>query len=305
MKALLSKSQFNFFETGEFASIADRDWDATVKFIRDFPWEAQRNAQFLSVGLTGSSVTIEGERDQFFKICLYHYGWFIVYHVNRQGKIRLKVLQTLDEAIDLAGQFFGETLDTSDFRKYDEWTKRPIKHFKTRSFEYTTNLKRNIWVAGPFIITFILLLIPSSALPFNEETTIGIAIMWSVVLLLCGIPILIFLNYFFYSKRLYLEVSRGSNDFRFGRNNLIKKYNKQDIRRIKSFSANKAGSKGPPWSFYYVYVIEMKNGEFLKFTSLMFSSFTFDYKFPEQHIKDEYLLFPFVNKAKFDPLVLK
>lgn len=78
---------------------------------------------------------------------------------------------------------------------------------------------------------------------------------------------------------MVLILSRGHDEFFFGDKDNLKKYNKEDIKRIVDWGHHgKMATRGPMWLNFHVFQFEMKNGENLKFTSLLISDLKFSYE---------------------------
>ena len=69
MTALVTKIQYNNFETGEFSEVRERTYEETVDLIEHFPWNKQREK--LVIDLTNPSVTIEGGDNDFLKFAVF------------------------------------------------------------------------------------------------------------------------------------------------------------------------------------------------------------------------------------------
>ncbi len=251
-----------------------------MDLLRNYPWDEQRRSSF--VGLNGASVTIEGHSGRFLKAGLYYHGKFILYLLNERKKLFLKIVDTWNE-LELAVRDFYENVPDHDFVKYLEWVRKPSRYFVTKDFGYKVSGKRILrFLALP--LGFTILTSPALLLGFNRsKVDIGmIAALTLVFILLVGIKLLLFFNYYWYSRKLYLKISRGIDTFAFGTLGKMEQYSKQDIEWVKEYSCQ---GQRVPWNDCYVYVIRMKNGKELKLTNLLISSFIFGEKFPGHEVR--------------------
>lgn len=257
MQTLISKLQYHYFEKGEF---------------------------------TDASVTIEQERNEFLKIGMYHNGAFLLYFINEENQTFSHVAKNLSDFNSFISDFFEQKLEGSKLNNQCEWLAQRKQYFITRNFEYRPEPTRHLGL----LIEPLFFLIIFSVFSWKQD----VALRYSVFifyLLLYGSVWLLFARYYFFTKHLYLKISRGSDDFCFGKNDEKKKYSKKDILQI-TFYHNKVSKI--PWSGFYTYQIDMKDGTVLKLTNLLIGNFVLGEKFPNVIINDKYKFFPFVKRAR-------
>lgn len=85
----------------------------------------------------------------------------------------------------------------------------------------------------------------------------------------------------FYCKGLYINLSKGHDNFYFGTEDDYKEYFKSDIINVRSYQNLNNRSI---WSGYHVFEIEFKSGEQIRFPNLLLREGLFRKKFSEQRI---------------------
>ncbi len=286
---LVSKVQYENFEEGEFYNIELRSLDETLGMIQQFPWQAFRHSLF-SVKLTNPSITIEQTDGSYLKVSMYYYGKFIAYFLNGVGKLSFVIVDKLEEIEIIVKRFFENRVSEIEWKKYFEWVYDKKRHFVSRSFNYTTTWKGVLRLMSVELTIFVilsLLLLLLGNVGIVEVLALVLALLW-----FCLPQIILLINYFIFSRKHILELSRWHNEFSFGKGNNIIKYDKENIIKIVSSSNNWFRC---PWNNYYIYEINFRDGSSIKFTNLIIRSFTFDLKFPNQHIKDQHRFFPLVR----------
>ena len=293
---LVSKLQYFFYEVGEFSDIENRSLEQTIDLLKNYPWEEQRRSSFVS--LDGASVTIEGRSGSFLKIGLYYHGKFALYLLNRHGKLFMKIADTWEKVLLIVNDFYNSTVREQDFVRYRAWVYSPSRHFVTREFKYSVSFTRVFWFLV-LPVSFALFLLFIIAISFSGNGFVSgkegiFPILVLLFMVLSGVKILLFLHYYWFSRRLYLKISKGIDDFHFGKGNIIERYRKQDIESIKEYSNSRTRA---PWNDCYIYVIRMKDGKILKLTNLLISSFTFGEKFPNHSVQGVHKFIATVNNC--------
>jgi len=287
MITLVSKVQYQSFEEGEFKDIEYRSLPETWQFIQQFPWEDQRN-NFV-VKLTSPSVTIEQNDNSYLKIGMYHYGKFIAYYLNKRSKLFFVIFDELSEIETLVKLFFENKIQEIKWRKYFEWVFYKKKHFVTNTFEYKLKLASMLRLQSLDLICLaFLLVIGVSHIPIMEN----VSCLLIFYLVFFGVNWLLFCNYYFFTQKQYLQISRCNDEFYFGKAGSIVCYNKKDIDNIVTIS--NSGIR-IPWGNYYLFIIKFKNGTSIKFTNMLIDAFSFDFKFPNHCICQQSKYIPFVK----------
>lgn len=283
MKILTSKIQYQIYEKGEFSEVENRSLEDTLSLIHSFPWEEERNEAFIN--LNGPSITIEQKEGRYLKLGVYYYGMFMLYYLNEYNKIFCKGVDSLNELDKYVEAFFNDSIIEGELHQYrmDGWSFNKRKYFETRKFEYRISLKRALCLLH---VAFIICAPLLPFLPFTlhqEGVNMGIIVVVVIWTGFLAPHILLFLNYYFFSRNLYLEISRGHDIFYYGKKGQVQRYSKKEIKRIDTFN-NQAYRN--PWSHFYTFKIELNDGTILKLTNLMISNNAFCYKFPYNRVND-------------------
>lgn len=286
MEKLVSKLQYKNYETGEFSAIESRSAEQTIQLINEFPWTEQRH--LTDVMLSCPSVTIARD-DSFLKLGPYFNGKFCLY-LYENGHVYKKVITELADGMESVMQYFGGNDLSVDFER-DGMHYQPQQHFTTSFFEYTVTTKMilNFLFFPIMVVTMSNLMIAVKSFSNGKRNNFltNLAFVICTFGLLCSCNIYLFLNYYFYSKYLYLQISKGQTDFQFGTKDAYKGYSKNDIAAITKFRYKNHKSF---WPSYVVYEIDFKNGEQIRFPSLLLSDSLFSRKFAG---------YPFTEKHKF------
>jgi hypothetical protein len=225
---LLSKIQYNNYETGEFTEEKDRTLQETITLINTFPWQQQR--EHYAVGLTGPSITLQGPNNDFLKLAAYYHGKFVLYYCKRPKTLYSKSFDQCSDALPFLQSYFNDTeFDTAAFHQQNTWFQRPESHFITRSFIYDLNAARLLSACAPslFLLTYASIL--SFAVLFGNPSVHA--------LLLVAIPF--WLGFFYFLRLLFnhasacrgqvLIVSKGRDEFAYGPADAPHWMNKKDI----------------------------------------------------------------------------
>lgn len=273
---LVSKIQYKNYETGEFSSIAFRTAEETLLLIDTFPWDEQRH--LTDVQLTCPSVTIERGTSSFLKIGAYFNGKFCLY-LYENGSLYQKPIPALPDGIETIKCYYYNKDIRTEFEK-TSLSFNSKKHFATAHFEYR--------ITGKQILSFLLfpeiiMTIPLSGLVLaaflakpDRPRAPALVLAAILFILFIGINLYLFLDYYLYSKNLYLRVSKGQDEFYFGGKKQYKEYSKKDINNIVVY---KHRSQRVNWAYYAVFEITFKNGDQILFPSLLLRERLFDNKF--------------------------
>ena len=266
---LMSRLQYKNCESGEYFNTALRTLDETVQLINDFPWALQR--ELAPIQLTCPSVTVEHPSGSFLKIGPYYNGKFCLYLLNRDGLLLHKIVAELEDAITVFVDFFAEKPMTG-FVPHG-FVHNSKKYFVKADFEYTVTTRRILYfISYPegFFLAFLLILPLVRINPehFFEDFIKGLlfTILFSVVFV--GINFYLFFKYMLFSKNLYLRISKGHDNFFFGTRERTVEYQKSDIIDILIYRNH---GQRCFWSGYAVIEVYCKNGDILRFPTLLIS----------------------------------
>lgn len=291
---LISKIQYKDSEKGEFHNVSSRSLQDTIALIRAFPWNTERNQA--SVELTCPSVTIEHPGGTCLKAGHYFSSKFCLYFLDANNSVYFHVADTLDDVCFWVQKYFDQRGILQGLQKYS-LTINPAAHFRTSTFEYTvtTKRKRNFF-ALPLIMTPVLLGLLFLALLQNQPAkNLLAAAMVLLFIALVWAPLLyLYFDYLTADRHRYLKISRGHDEFVFGTLDDRKTYRKQDISSIESYRTSATRS---PWNACRVYIIRLKDGEELLFTSLLIPEETLMQKLPRHPAKVIIRYFPTVPNS--------
>lgn len=294
MISLISKVQYKRSEKGEFHEVAERNLEDTISLILNYPWDTERS--LAPIELTCPSVTIEHPVGTYLKVGPYFSGKFSLYYLNTNNTVYLKIANTLEDACVLIKTYFEQKGKLKGFEKYS-FTIKPSAHFRTNPFEYTINTKSIITffrfpiIMAPLIFFMCWLKYLERPESFNSN---GVVAMVLFLLLISSPLIYFFFNYSSADKNYCIQISRGHDEFVYGTVDNKKLYNKQDITEINMYGVRSSRS---PWRECEIFIIAFKNGEQIKFTSLLISDDKLLRKFPDHQIIDNKKFFPTVESV--------
>jgi len=302
MVKLISKVQFKISEKGEFHEVADRHLEDTIALILSYPWETERS--LASIELTCPSVTIEHPIGTYLKVGPYFSGKFSLYYLDTNNKVYFHTVDTLEDVCIWVKSYYDQEGYLLGFEKYS-FTINPITHFQTNPFEYTISTKGIIgfftFILWMTTVTLLMGLLKSIDRP-GEFNFMAALAATSFLLLLCSPTIYLFFNYLSADSKHYLQISKGHDEFLFGTVDNNKAYYKSDISEINVYGTNrypieKKGHNRRPWSECEVFLIAFKNGEQIRFTSLLISTSKLTYKFPDHRFTNHQRFIPTVESA--------
>ncbi len=243
MNTLITKVQYNNFEPGEFVEEKERSYEETIGLIESFPWSAQWEK--IVIDLTNPSVTIEGSGNDFLKLAVYFNHKFVLHYLDSRQHLFTKSFVHLEDTFSQIEDFFSGSFNLEDFKMESNLMEKPLKHFVSRSFTYTIDFRRIkhfLWSTSSiqfgFSLFFIILLIAEG---FN-----GLGIAQSVFMLVLtffvggGVNLVLFINYYKYTKHNTLVISKGNDVFYYGSAESPKEYIKNDIIHWKRLGSSTA-----------------------------------------------------------------
>ncbi len=124
--------------------------------------------------------------------------------------------------------------------------------------------------------------------------SLGFAIKASFIMyFLVAIPhSIIYYKYWTLSNGKKLSINLKSKEFCFVENDIISKFNRNDIERIEttiSKAKSNRNARWYPWDSYCYSIIYLKSGERYLITSLMLPEISWPIKLPMENIKSTYL----------------
>jgi hypothetical protein len=290
---LISKVQFKRSEKGEFHDIARRSLDEIISLIFNYPWDTERN--LASVELTCPSVTIEHSDGIFLKIGPYFSGKFSLYYLDASNTVYLKTADTLEDVIVWVKAYFEQDGKLNWPHKYG-FTFSPASHFRTNTFEYTVDRKAifTFFKFPIFFSPFLLIICLLGYLNRSENFNVLAPVTLLFLLLLIASPLVyLSFNYLSLDKYSYLQISKGHDEFVYGRIDQKKLFSKLDVKEINAYGVRYSRN---PWRECEVFLISFNNGEQIQFTSLLIDGDKLRNKFPDHKIIDHQKFFPTVIK---------
>lgn len=260
MIQLVSKIQYNNFEIGEFIKEKYRTYDEVIKLIEDFPWEKQR--ENIVIDLTNPSITVEGKNNDYLKLALYYNGKFALHYFDQKQKLYTKSFYKIEESFQYIKSYFeSPILDTGVFKNQNTLFKNSLEHFISQDFNYVVTSKsaRQFlgWTSGMNLM-FTLFFLVFIAFSGSKPELISILVLTIAIFLIGGgMHLILFFQFYLYSKNKQLIMSKGNEVFYFGNKTNLIKYNKAEILRYRTqrFTYYKH-----PLREFIVVTIELKNG---------------------------------------------
>ncbi len=272
---LITKNQYRNCEAGEFFNIAPRTFEETVEQIKAYPWSIQR--QQASVHFTCPSVSIENQSGSFLKLAPYYNGKFCLYLLDSTGVLSRCVLLKVEDSFPVIRDFFNDKNIAYSFISLG-FVFHVRKHFVTNRFEYTITFERVLrFLIFPEIPLAAYFGYITCRMIWKDGSFFSFVIGLLLFMYIVGFNLFLFLNYYFFSKDLYMRLSAGHDHFLFGRKGHVREYAKDDIEVITLYHN---GGQRCPWAFFYVYEIYFKNGDFIQFPSLLINEIALLQKLP-------------------------
>jgi hypothetical protein len=297
MDQLISKLQYKNYEKGEFTSEEARSLEDTIKLITDFPWAAERH--ITAVELTGGSVTIQDVDSNYLKVSYERLDKFRLYvYMAKAKSFQYKMLEMADVQKIVKAFFEGQyVVDgyTPDYRHL------PKAHFITNDFICEVTPKRIFWFMLMPIITTIVFSTLFLWGTVSKPTPISLGLFFAAIwMFLCGLSWILFANYYYYSKNLFLRISQGHETFLYGTKNNYMKYNKSDIDCIIRYRSDyyRGEQSRSIWMNFQIYVVKFKNGEQIVINSLLGGNSIYKFSCP---LVEKFKFWPFVTQRYFVP----
>ena len=273
MPQLISKLQHKTYEKGEYSDEKIRCLDEVIELIYNFPWTAE---QYAEVELTGPSITIENEFDNYLKIGIYYGGKFSVYYINSNFYYYEVFNVTIDVALTKLKEFYSGQVDLTAFDK-SQYAVNLKSYFKTKPFRYQIKFLKVIllmgtwnYLFGLFTVFFIAALI--------TKPTIYVLLLLVPILGLGGL-IAYILSKYYKVRNQYLKISRGNDCFLFSNiSNEIKQYNKNEINSIVHYMPH--GVRSP--NNFELFKITFKDNSVIMFSNMLISATDLSSKFSDK-----------------------
>lgn len=269
MSVLVTKIQFNNFETGEFIEVSKRTYEETVDLIEHFPWNNQRDK--LVIDLTNPSVTIEGRNNDFLKLAVFYNGKYVLHYLNADQVLFTKSFEEIKDSYPYINNYFSSTFDTTDFKKEITWFQHNLKHFVSQNFNYMlslTSVRKYLFSTSGMNLTVSVIFILFFA--FNGFGRInGVALIFISLWLFVfwgWLNLILFFNYYFYARSKLLIMSKGNDIFYYGDINSPLKYDKKDI--VHYTVKRGRGSRNVLNGFALI-MIELKDGTLLTVPNIL------------------------------------
>lgn len=235
---MISKLQYNNYETGEFSEEKERSLKEIISLVHNFPWEKQRD--YFVNGLTSPSITLEDNEGNYLKLALYYNGKFIVFFHTANNKLYSHAVIHIEDFTPIINEFISNSIDLNSFKKEEYLGINSLKHFATNDFAYELSFKKNFlyiffrsgigFIALPFLYFFI-------KAAFNINKIFPIIFLSIAAIFYIALPLYYYFNYYIFSKKLHLILSKGKNEFYYGPSNDIRIFNKNEIENIKVYSS--------------------------------------------------------------------
>lgn len=299
------KLQYRNYEPGEFTDRQPRTFEETIRLIGSFPWEDQRDN--LKAGLTGPSVTIEGEYHRYLKLALYYHGSFILYYLDDSNRLYSKSFPQLQDAFPWLQSFFDDNLlDTSLLEPQPSWMQGKLKHFADATFHYSVNRPR-ILLLNAFLGFCVALLIAVEIILVKKtiENSLLFLIptgLFLLIALLMATTLAMSINHYRYASGKELILSSGNPVFYYGTIGSPEQWNKKDILSITYFGATDARS-GKYGTFYRILIRTAGSPQprTLFLPSILIPDNVLPAKFPAVKIDYKQKTFPFIPPSASTP----
>lgn len=281
--------QFGNFETGEFVDEKYRTYEETIRLINSYPWESQRHGN--KVAMTNPSVTIDRNDKDYLKLSLFYNGKFVLYYLDQKKVLFTKSYSDLVTSFkDIKCYFESSHFDTSDFKKQNTLTDNNEEHFVTKNLSYeVSKRKAKAYLLSTSVINFSFAVLMLLIFMFKRTTELNIfAIM---LLSSCtfymggGLNIIVFFNYYFYSRDKILIMSKGNNISYFGKTGDVTQYDKADILSLEVSRVR--GSKHPLASFS-ITTIELSDGRYLDIPNIFLNKSDLHHKLSQIPTSETY-----------------
>lgn len=300
MPKFISKVQHDTYEKGEFSDEKERTLEETIELVKSFPFDAERN--FTDIQLTGPSVTIQDEYLNYLKVGLYFNGKLCVYYLDNDNHLYKCYVLSVDDACNLATDFFNGTLDLTKFEKH-LFNIGSRKHFENGNFDYTINQSR-------FYMRFIFTLLFCLPFPFfgvcltyvNAPILVKLFLIPICFIITCQFifALLLIIGYYLKSKNIFLHLSSGADSFKFGIGDEVKEYIKSDIIDITIYWCHQSRRIILFDTVFNVVEVKFNDNSIIEFPGFLIDQFLIQKKFPNNQITIIYKISELImHKWKF------
>ena len=281
MPAFISKLQYKTCEDGEYYEERARTLEETLALINNFPWERER---FAEIDLTGPSVTIIDDHNNFLKVSIHYGGTFHIYYLDKENRFYERYPINIDDVEEMVTDFFSGSLKLKQMEEQRR-TYFQRQYFLTKSFNYTVKTWKaflyTFWICliallfgGFFILTL-----------FSGLASFGTEVFFAVLAALAAAtPFYCFVKMRNY-EGLHLHITRANAEFTFGDSlGDVKTYNKVDV--VKIITTASVNSKEP----IEIKLIEIvfKDDSSIRFPNSLITTDVLAGKFPT-YFKPEYV----------------
>lgn len=298
---MLTKIQYNNFETGEFTEAKERTLHETIQLIEAFPWEAQRKE--LHVGLSSPSITIVGAYHHFLKLSLYYNGSFVLYYLDDANRLYLKSFQNYQQAYPFITSFFDDSLmDTAEWQLQHNWIQGKQIHFVDKDFRYTLKKPVIIGYFSLFCVYILFFLTTTAAILLQglhgNRPLFFLFIPFTLFLSLGFLLAAQFVNQWRSADGKVLILSKGKDIFYYGPKDNPQAFSKQEIQKICFVSPRNLQS-GKFGNFVRI-DLHPKDGsnniDSLYLPSILIKDWDSLPKFPTSKVEFKYSPFPFIPR---------
>ena len=274
MPEFISKLQYKTYEKGEYSDEKARSFKETIELINNFPWARE---QYAAVELTGPSITIKDENDNYLKAGIYYGGKFSLYYLDSKNHYYENQNVGIEVLRNKVAEFFEGQIDLENFEKHN-FSIGLKSYFITHQFEYRIKFWKVLLLSTFWIIYFLVFL--GFTIVFNLQKPFEpIDLFPALFVLFFSWPLThIFKNYHQKSDQ-YLKISRGNDVFLFGDNqDNIRNYNKNDILEIIHFEDS--GTRSP--NMFEIFEVVFSDKTSIKFSNALISYGTLVAKFSDK-----------------------
>jgi hypothetical protein len=240
---LVSKVQYNTFETGEFTERQDRSLTQTLQLIEAYPWDEQR-ARF-AFSLTGPSITIESpDPASFLKLTPYYNDSYALFYLDPAHNLYLKKLSRPGEAAgDITAFFSKGQPGLESFLFSEHWYGGKESPFKDHFYRYTLRKAKAI---SDLLMTLVFITICTACAVSLSAGSQAFGIFPVLIVLYFFIALMLLMlariiNGILAAKGKELRLSKGMDSFYYGNIGQPREWNKNDIIAVSSFDAASTG----------------------------------------------------------------
>lgn len=213
------------------------------------------------------------------KLAVYFNDKYVLYYLNSSNNLFSKSFSTREDTYKYIKIYFEDSpYDTFHFKKESTLMQDNYIFFATKSFTYEFNINSSLrhtlqshWLEISSIAIFILLILIDFGINFS---TILFSIVGSLMLIIFvkGRSLLHYYYYYKYAKDNILIISKGDDNFYFGKRHNLRIYNK---RHIHQYTLYHLGRKN---LHHIISEIEFANGITLRIPVHIIDKLTLDNK---------------------------